>query len=346
MDIKKAFSDLKDKIKNGILKKNRIVVYLRARKGLNRKEKYFEKKANQKTYKYIAGRGLLKQNSRKFLIGATAALLAITMVLAYPDIKQALIEKKINSMPVEIHAPVETLTDPELDNKGKVIENQDTPEELVEAYEFLNEKLLGDADIFDMDIDTINKIDGIYQIDLANSNFSKDFVIQLLVNANDKDYIFEYTALGEDFGNGFDIDTSVNSTSTILSLVSNLSNCYPSNIIEQDEQKVELAQKIKEIYNKDVIVGDPIIYAENAVSNEYQIPVYQKDSCTLYTIKESIIADNSEDINFEAVFNLLIDYLDGKNDFFEVKDIKEIDTANTLYSAFNAATQYDYEISF
>ena len=330
---------------NGILKKDVTDVYLRARKGISRKEKGLEKLANKKTYRLVLQKGWLKQNSNKILTCAVGVILVLTFIASYPAIKQAIIQKSINSMPVEIHAPVEMLSDVDKDRSGQYIEVPESSEELQEAYKFLEEKLQNDATNYEIDINKIDNIMGIYKIDLANKNISNDTALQFLINAGGKDFIFEYTALEEDFENGFDVDTSLNHTKTLLSLIQNLSNCYPSNIIEQDEQKIELSEKIKTITGKSAIIGDPLIFAENAVSNIYQIPVYQKDACTLFLIKESVLAENCEDINFDVIYELLSEYLDKNNDFFEEQEINVLNGTQEILDAVIAATSDEIELS-
>lgn len=330
---------------NGILKKDVTDVYLRARKGISRKEKGLEKLANKKTYRLVLQKGWLKQNSNKVLCCAVGVILALTLIASYPSIKQLIIQKNINSLPVEIHAPVEMLSDVEKDPAGQYIENPDSSEELQKAYEFLEEKLLNDANIYEMDIKKINNLYGIYKIDLTNKNFSDDTALQFIVNADGKTLVFEYTALGVDFKNGFKVDTNSNNTSTLLSLIENLSNCYPSNIIEQDEQKIELSEKIKTLTGKSAIIGDPVIFVENTVSNIYKIPVYQKDSCTLFSIKESVLAENCEDINFEIIYELLSQYLDKNNDFFEKQEINQLEGTQEILEAIIAATSQGSELN-
>ena len=242
-------------------------------------------------------------------------------------------------MPIEEHPPTERLTPVDQLPNGEIVQYPTTVQELQDAYAFLQDKFVDDAVAFEMNLDNIENIKGIYKINLANENFSKDVAIQIIINSNGKDIILEYTALAEDFKDGFNIDVNTNETNAILSLASNLSNCYPSNVIEQDEQKIELAEKIKEITGADVIVGDPIIYSENAVLNEYQIPIYKGNSGCLYSIKESVLAEHSEDINFDAVMSLLADYIEGKNDFFEVKTIEQIEEANYIYNAIDSASE-------
>jgi hypothetical protein len=317
------------------LKKHRLLAFWRKKKVLKKQIKE-QKEAQKKLKASLKGNQTL-ENAKKIVASALVFSTIFTAINLYPVIKQALIQKAISSMPVEIHAPTETLTPPAKNSEGEIIESVDDPKELVNAYDFLEDKFLGDADYFGIDLESINFIKGIYKIDLASENFAKDFAIQVIVNTSGKDIIFEYTGLEENFKDGFNVDTTVNSTGTILSFSENLAECYPSNVVEQDEQKIELAEKIKEITGNNCIIGDPIVFSENAVSSNYQIPVYQNNSCILYSIKESVLADNSEDISYDAIMSLLSDYIEQKNKLFEVKTIEQIKESNSIYYAINAA---------
>ena len=191
-----------------------------------------------------------------------------------------------------------------------------------------------------MDLQQVDQIKGIYQIDLADKSLSKDVAIQMIVNSNGKDFIFEYTAKGEDFENGFTIDTSTNKTNSILSLAVNLSNCYPSNIIEQDEQKLDLAQKAKSVLGENLLIGDPVIYAENAILNSYIIPIYNENSHFLFSISESTLTENFADINSELIMNLLGEYFEGKNELFKkTSAINQLDT----FEDFKDSSETDLE---
>ena len=312
-------------------------------------QKNHKKKMHNKpkpTKKEIKAKGILKHDNKKslkkiFIRSAAAVTILGVLVLSImiPSSQQKAIKKKIDLIS-EDHPPVEMINEAPVNNSGIIIDNPDIAEELETAYNFLDEKLIGDASLFEMDLQQVDQIKGIYQIDLADKSLSKDVAIQMIVNSNGKDFIFEYTAKGEDFENGFTIDTSTNKTNSILSLAVNLSNCYPSNIIEQDEQKLDLAQKAKSVLGENLLIGDPVIYAENAILNSYIIPIYNENSHFLFSISESTLTENFADINSELIMNLLGEYFEGKNELFKkTSAINQLDT----FEDFKDSSETDLE---
>lgn len=218
---------------------------------------------------------------------------------------------------------------------GTIIENPVVNEEIANAYEFLTEKVVGDLDFFGVNLPNISKICGIYKHALYGESFSKDAAIQIILEAEGKKYILEYTAAESDFENEvFTVNTSINENETILSFMENLANCYVSNFIQNDDIKEEIASHFD---NFDGVIGDVIYYTKDALTTLYQIPVYSNNECTVYSISENDLAENSEDMSLFDVYKLFGEYLENKNDLFTSEKVEKIDTNDDVIKAIEYA---------
>ena len=72
----------------------------------------------------------------------------------------------------------------------------------------------------------------------------------------------------------------------------------------------------------------------------------QEDLAKRIHIGRSTLSDyerEKTDINFDTIINLLADYIEGKNDLFEIKTVEQIKEANSIYNAISSAYPEDAE---
>jgi len=214
-------------------------------------------------------------------------------------------------------------------------------EEVANIYTFLGDKLLDDINFFGESLPYVEKVCGIYRHNLYGESFSQDAAIQIVIESNGQKYILEYTAMQDDFeGEVFKVNTAINENETIISFMENIAVCYPSNFIKSTPEKAEFESLIK---NFDGIVGDIIYYIKDALTTCYQIPIYSNNECTVYSITENDLAQNSEDMSVEDIYNLFKEYLEKKNELFTEEKVEKIEDNDAVIAAINYAKKVSAE---
>ena len=268
----------------------------------------------------------LKKNFTKTLVvGLVSTVALFTLVNKAMQLIGSLMSKNIDSR--EVQAP--TLFLSELNDVDK--ENPSTPasqqqqknnKELLTAVNYLNNRLVNDVMYFGEHLETIDHVKSICFHNVANESLSKDCLIDVLFEENGTTYVLQYSVFENDL-NSFDFEKQNSDGDLILNFAGLLQLCYPNNLIKQ------------EAGSEDSFITEPFEFNESATNIIFKIPVYEENSCTVYEIPESVVAETADDVSFESVMNLFNSYQNHENDLFDSDSIEEASFSKKLKEIYN-----------
>ena len=258
-----------------------------------------------------------KYFNKKFAIRVTSCVLAF--VFLYPTVRSIVMELSRDKRPTASFTVDETLPNREVerDENGDIIEFPVKNEELIKAYEFLENKLSLDLKTRNVQIDNIDEIVSIFENEFTHE---QDNIIEIIVKEGEKYYSLQYIISADET-----LNIEENDTRTISSFNSLLQRGILYSACEMQDDKQQILHKLNEENN--IFVGDYYIH-QTQMTQKFVVPVYSEIDCKLYSIDEKDV------LREDDIYKELIEYLDGKNTYFTISD--SIKTKNQYLAVLDA----------